>query len=212
VRVDARYLPALEVGGDFYEVSYLGNGRTAAVVGDVSGRGVSAALIMSRVSSDIRRAVRSGLDPSQVLENVNATLSDIESERFVTASCIALDSRHQTLTVANAGHVPLVVLRAGGEVFEFGSSSGTPLGVATCEYLDERVALRPRDIVLLMTDGLVDALEHQTDSTMTTLLHRIVESAPHDPEAINERILEAASDTWSSQLRDDVTLVALQLE
>jgi serine phosphatase RsbU (regulator of sigma subunit) len=211
VTVDAKYLPALDVGGDFYELAYLGDGKIGGAIGDVSGKGVSAALIMSRVSSDVRRALRSGVSPSTVLMNVNATLADVESETFVTASCIRLDARRRKLTVANAGHLPLVVRRAGGEVFSCGPASGTPLGLMPCDYTDDEVDLESKDIVLLMTDGLVEALDRPSDRMGGELLRRLLQSAPPDPKVINALILEAANEMKGSKPLDDVTLVALQL-
>jgi len=212
VKVDAQYLPALEVGGDFYGLSCLGDGRIGAAIGDVSGKGVSAALIMSRVSSDILRAVRRDLGPSRVLEKVGDALSELGSDRFVTAACLTLDPSRKSLVVANAGHMPLVVLRVDGEVFEFGQPSGPPLGILRCEYFEEHLDLQAGDIVLLMTDGLVDALDFPAGGSFTTFLQGIVESVPHEPKAVNERILEAASEGWDSHPGDDVTLVALQFE
>jgi serine phosphatase RsbU (regulator of sigma subunit) len=212
VKVDVRYHPALDVGGDFYDLTRLEDGRIGGAIGDVSGKGVSAALIMSRVSSDMGRAIRSGAGPSKVLDSVNATLTDVESETFVTASCITLDAQRHSLTVANAGHIPLMVRRANGEVFDFGPPSGTPLGMVPCQYVDEHVALQPLDIVLLMTDGLVEAFDRPSDRMGTMFLHRLVNSAPHDPKIINARILAAANEMQSAQPLDDVTLVALQVE
>jgi len=212
VKVDARYLPALDVGGDFYDLAYLGDGRIGGAIGDVSGKGMSAALIMSRVSSDLGRALRSGAGPSKVLEDINTTLTDVESETFVTASCISIDSWGHRMTVANAGHIPLMVRRVGGEILDFGPASGTPLGMFPCQYVDEHIDLRPLDIVLLMTDGLVEAFDAPTDRMGTRLLHGLVNSAPHDPKVINERILAVANEKMGSQPLDDVTLVALQLE
>jgi sigma-B regulation protein RsbU (phosphoserine phosphatase) len=212
VKVDAHYLPALDVGGDFYDLTHLGEGRVGGAIGDVSGKGVSAALIMSRVSADMGRAIRTGTGPSKVLETVNATLTDMDSETFVTASCIRLDARQPSLTVSSAGHLPLLVRRAGGEVFDFGRASGTPLGMLPCQYADERIELRQRDIVILMTDGLAEALDRPGASQGATRLHQIVNGAPHDPRIVNERILTAAHEMKGAEALDDVTLVALQIE
>jgi sigma-B regulation protein RsbU (phosphoserine phosphatase) len=212
VKADVQYLPALDVGGDFYEVSCLGDGRVVGAIGDVSGKGVSAALIMSRVSSDVRRGLRSGTAPSRVLQDVNEALSDIESDTFVTATCISIDTRLRTLTLSNAGHIPLIVRRDTGEVFDFGPASGTPLGVMPCEYADERLDLLPNDIILMMTDGLVDALDCPSDRSVSRRIHRLVADAPHDAASINAMILAAANDASGDRARDDVTLVALQLD
>jgi serine phosphatase RsbU (regulator of sigma subunit) len=213
VTVDAEYMPAFDVGGDFYEIVHLGGGKIGGAIGDVSGKGVSAALIMSRVSSDVRRALRSGVSPARVHSYVNAGLiKDIESESFVTASCIRLDAHTRKLTVSNAGHLPLIVRRANGDVFSFGEPSGTPLGMMECEYADQEIDLEPLDIVLLMTDGLVEALDRPSDRMGMELLLGLIKYAPHDPKLVNARILEAVNKMKGTKPLDDVTLVALQLQ
>lgn len=213
VSVDAEYLPAFDVGGDFYEIVDLGDGKIGGAVGDVSGKGVSAALIMSRVSSDVRRALRSGVSPARALKYVNGGLiKDIESETFVTSSCIRLDARTRKLTVANAGHLPLIIRRADGTVVTFGAPSGTPLGMMECDYTDEEIDLERLDIVLLMTDGLVEALDRPSDRMGMELLVGLIRYAPHDPKLVNARILEAVNKMKGTKPLDDVTLVALQLQ
>jgi serine phosphatase RsbU (regulator of sigma subunit) len=147
-----------------------------------------------------------------VLKNVNASLADVESEVFVTASCIRLDARSRKLTVANAGHIPLIVRRAAGEVFTFGPPSGTPLGMMPCDYTDDEITLEPLDIVLLMTDGLVEALDRPSDRMGMELLLGLIKYAPHDPKLVNARILEAVQKMHGTRSLDDVTLVALQLQ
>jgi serine phosphatase RsbU (regulator of sigma subunit) len=207
----SEYLPALDVGGDFYSLKYLGNGKVSVAIGDVSGNGVSAALVMSRVTSDIERALRSGSSPSTVLRDVNEGLSDLESERFVTASCIRLDTRSRKVTMANAGHLPLIVRRANGHAFTCGNASGMPLGMLPCEYEEEELALEPKDILLLVTDGLVEALDHPTGRNGMNVLLRLVQGGPHDPRLIHARIRAAVDRAREHQVLDDVTWVGLQL-
>ena len=212
VTAHAEYLPCFDVGGDFYDLAYLGNKQIAAVIGDVSGKGVSAALVMSHVSANFRRALRTSAPPSELLKAVNADISDEESEIFVTASCVRIDAERRRLTVANAGHIPLIVRRATGEVFTFAPPSGTPLGMLPCDYVDEELGLEPMDIVLLMTDGLVEALDRPSDRMGMQLLLGVVKYAPHDPKLISGRILAAVNKMKGTKLLDDVTMVALQLE
>jgi len=218
VTARADYLPAFEVGGDFYDLVYRDAdedgqfGEIGAVIGDVSGKGVSAALVMSRVSSDFRRALATSLGPAAILKEVNAGLADDESEIFVTAACLKLDPATRRARVANAGHLPLIVRRASGEVFTFGPPSGTPLGMMPCEYTDDDIELGPLDIVLLMTDGLVEALDRPSDRMGLQLLLGLIKYAPHDPRLIHTRILEAVNKMKGAKLLDDCTLVALQLE
>jgi sigma-B regulation protein RsbU (phosphoserine phosphatase) len=206
----AEYLPSLDVGGDFYDFVELGAGVVGAVVGDVSGKGVAAALVMSRVSSEFRRFHDGTRTPAQVLAAVNRSMVTEFGETFTTALCLAIDSRAGVLTVASAGHVPLIVRRAGGEVFTFGSASGTPLGMLPSEYANESLELNRGDIVLAMTDGLVEALDRPSDRMGTHLLLGLIKYAPHDPHAIIARSLEAVEKMKGQKSLDDVTVVALQ--
>jgi serine phosphatase RsbU (regulator of sigma subunit) len=81
-----------------------------------------------------------------------------------------------------------------------------------CQYVDEHLELQPLDIILLMTDGLVEALDRPSDRMGTERLFQIVSTAPHDTAIINARILATANESKSAQGPDDVTLVALQIE
>jgi serine phosphatase RsbU (regulator of sigma subunit) len=208
----AEYLPAFDVGGDFYDLAVLRDGRVAAVIGDVSGKGVTAALVMSRVSSECRRFMDTATQPSELLAQVNKSMMREDSEFFVTASCIMLDPATRTLRVASAGHVPLIIRRVTGEVFTFGAASSTPLGMLPTEYTTDELALEQGDIVLMMTDGLVEALDRPSDRMGMQLLLGLIKYAPHDPRAICERSLEAVNKMKGEKLLDDVTLVTLQLD
>lgn len=206
-----QYQPAFDVGGDFYTIEQLGDGAVGAAIGDVSGNGVSAALVMSRVVSEIERGLRSGNAPSKVLGGINETVAVIESELFVTASCIRLDTNSRKLTVANAGHLPMIVRRANGDVSICGGASGTPLGMIADSYEEEELHLELGDIVLLMTDGLLEAFDHPSGRMGMDMLMRLVRQAPHDAPLIDER-LRAVVDRARGRLPlDDVTWVQLQL-
>ncbi len=206
----AEYLPAFDVGGDFYTLKHLGDRTVGVAIGDVSGNGVSAALMMSRVASDIERAIVAGDSPSALLGKVNAGLTDRETEMYVTASCIRIDAAERTLTLSNAGHLPMIVRRASGEVFTCGGASGTPLGMLPCDYEEEELRLEAKDIVLLMTDGLLEALDHPSGHTGMKILMNLVHEAPHDPGLIHERIRVAVDRARSRHDLDDVTWVGLQ--
>lgn len=208
----AEYLPAFDVGGDFYDLARMSDGNIAAVIGDVSGKGVTAALVMSRVSSECRRFMDAAREPAELLAQVNRSMMREDSEFFVTASCVTIDPKTRKLRVASAGHVPLIMRRATGEVFTFGAASGTPLGMLPTEYIDDELALEPGDIVLMMTDGLVEALDRPSDRMGMQLLLGLIKYAPHDPRVIMERSLEAVNKMKGEKLLDDVTLVTLQLE
>src|SRR5262249_61175133 len=93
VRASAEYWPAYHVGGDYSDLVSVGDNRAIAVIGDVAGKGVPAALLMSRVSHDFRRLARAGLSPRELLTQLNASLFEQSTdEAFVTAECVSLDA------------------------------------------------------------------------------------------------------------------------
>jgi serine phosphatase RsbU (regulator of sigma subunit) len=211
ITAHAEYLPAFDVGGDFYCVKHVADRTISVAIGDVSGNGVSAALLMSRVQADMERSIGAGDAPAAVLGAANQRLTDVAKEMFVTAACIRVDADARRLQVANAGHLPIVLRRATGEVIVFGGASGVPLGVAACEYEEEEFFLERGDILLLMTDGLLEALDHPSGHRGLELLVDEVRGSPHDVQVVNERIRAAVDRARRAHPLDDVTWVALQL-
>jgi serine phosphatase RsbU (regulator of sigma subunit) len=206
----AHYAPAFHVGGDFYDVIPAGQGRVLATVGDVSGKGVSGALLMARTTSELRRISSIEHNPAQVLQQLDAALSgQICDDTFVTAACVCLDSERGLVTVANAGHVLPLVRRASGEVLTFGNPSGPPLAMmGGVHYADEMLRFDPGDILLLMTDGILDALHSDRDPLGIAALEALVRRMPPDIEDIRRRILAAVEER--AVRPDDVTLLAIE--
>lgn len=207
----AEYLPAFDVGGDFYGVKLVGPRTVVASIGDVSGNGVAAALLMSRVSADLERLVSAGASPASALSQVHAQLAPSVGDMFVTAACARIDVQRRRLTVANAGHLPMIIRRANDEVFTFGGASGVPLGMMPCAYAEDELLLDRGDIMLLLTDGLLEALDPPTGHRGMELLVDEVYAAGHDPAGINDRIRAAVARTRASHALDDVTWLNLQL-
>jgi serine phosphatase RsbU (regulator of sigma subunit) len=209
----AKNISCKEVGGDFYDVVDGDDGAVTAVIGDVSGKGVQAALLMSRVSSDFRRLPRGG-SAQGLLELLNqATCEHTPDDSFATAVVVRLDASRRTLTVANAGHVRPLVRRANGTVEEAGATSGLPLGMLPGQsYLQEECAVGPGDIVLLMTDAVVEALDQDQDRLGSEGLRRIIANAPADAGEIHRRILVAVEDSLGSRHADDLTLLAIEIQ
>ena len=213
LRVAAHYRPAFDVGGDFYDLVQHDGGGVSAVIGDVSGKGVAAALLMSRLSSDLRRFGPGAESPRTLLHELQRIIEiDAPADSFVTVACVRFDPEHGRAIVANAGHVPPIVRRANGQVAPFGRASGPPLGVTTSQfYADEEIALAPGDMVFLMTDGLVQALDRPGDHLGMRLLLSLIADAPRDLEAINQRILAAVERERLMGQVDDVTLLAIEV-
>ncbi len=154
------YEPAFHVGGDFYDFLWLDPHKLALVVGDVSGKAISGALFMARVTSEIRAAAPVESSPRRVLQRVNRALSEVaEDGMFTTMVYVVIDLAQNSLRFANAGHTtPL--LRRNGEVIalEYPEARTLPLGVEVkIEVGEAPVQLQPGDTLMLYTDGLIEA-------------------------------------------------------
>ena len=159
VDIAVHYEPAFHVGGDFYDFLWRDQQQLSIVVGDVSGKAISGALFMARVTSEIR-AVASLGSPARVIERVNRALAEIADDgMFVTLVYVTIDLRRNTIRFCNAGHTtPL--LRRGDEVLslEFDRARCMPVGVLPTLQCDEvEVPLIPGDVLLLYTDGIIEA-------------------------------------------------------
>jgi serine phosphatase RsbU (regulator of sigma subunit) len=154
------YRPAYSVGGDFYDVFWLNFDRIGVFVGDVSGKGVSAALLMARISSDLRLAAMAESEPARVLGHVNRiVLERKQPDIFVTGTYLTLDVKSHLITLANAGHLPpLIRRRSPGLLQRIEGGASTAIGIFDdAEYEQVQLALEPGDTMVLCTDGVLEA-------------------------------------------------------
>ncbi len=161
VEFATEYRPAFSVGGDFYDVFWLNYDRIGMFIGDVSGKGVSAALLMARISSDLRLAATAVMDPARAMEHVNRiVLERRQPDIFVTGVYLTLDIKTHELTIANAGHLPpLVRRRSDGVVQRIDGGAGTAIGIFDdAEYDQVNLSLEPGDTLVLCTDGVIEAV------------------------------------------------------
>lgn len=211
VKMHAIYQPAHGPGGDFYDVVTLDQGRFWAIMGDVSGHGVAAALLMSRISGEVRRLIRPSMAPNQLLAGLNEFLCSTDLDAFATAACVEVDQETRTLRVANAGHLPLIGRRRrNGEAWCFGQPSGAALGMVQGEtYGIETIQLEPGDMIVLVTDGVTEAIDPRCDADSKKLL-QLIASCNHDLGQVSQRIVGAAQagrhEPW-----DDMALLAMEL-
>lgn len=210
--IEAYYAPGgadLEhVGGDWYDAVATWGGGLALVVGDVMGRGVSAATAMIHVRAGIRGLLTVEPDPAALFEAADELIARDAPEQFVTAAAVLIDPDGRTLTVCNAGHVPLVLVRPDGtaELVEVGSSG--PLGVLTRLHREaEHFTLEPGTVVVLVTDGVVESRDHDIDEGIERLRRRLAELAGR-PLA---ELVAAAAALADDRHSDDVTVVAARL-
>jgi serine phosphatase RsbU (regulator of sigma subunit) len=149
-----------------------------------------------------------GAPPRTHLAEMNTALGEaLPDDCFTTAAAVRLDGPGRTITIANAGHVLPVIKRAAGGVMPIGRQAGTALGMLVGEtYPEQTFPMTPGDIVILMTDGVVEALDRDPRN-MWQLLDLIVQ-APHDVAAITHEILVAVERQLGVYRADDVTLLS----
>jgi sigma-B regulation protein RsbU (phosphoserine phosphatase) len=198
-------------GGDFYTLAVRGPGRIGVIIGDACGRGVDGAAQLARILPRVHQLALSEASPAELLRGLNRTVAaELSADRFVTAAAFELDLVAGTLTVANAGHVPAIVRRAKeGTVSVVGRPSGIPLGIVeSTTYIEEHCELARGDVVVLMTDGLLEAVEADLLS-MSTLL-RLLEGASESAASVHRVLLERCDECNIGKRADDLTLVALE--
>ena len=168
----SHYSPAgsLEAGGDFYDVIPLGGGRLAFFVGDVMGRGVQAAAAMAQMRSSVRALIAVDPDPSAVMTRLDAVFERYEMDQLVTMVYAVIDPERDVIILANAGHLPPVMLRDNGAVELFPLPEGLLLGAGSADRVAVTVPFGPRDAVLAFTDGMVERRDEDIDAGLTRLL------------------------------------------
>jgi serine phosphatase RsbU (regulator of sigma subunit)/anti-sigma regulatory factor (Ser/Thr protein kinase) len=210
-QIAAYYRPAREVGGDFYDVIPLPDGRIGFVVGDVTDKGVPAALVMSATRSVLRASAQRLIEPGQVLERVNDHLCpDMPEKMFVTCLYGVLNPENGHLRFANAGHDLPYVKTADG-IVEL-RARGMPLGLMPgMPYEEKEATLRPGDSVLLHSDGVVESHDPEREMFGFPRLKETMAGAPGGRQLI-DRVLRDLEDFTGSgaEQEDDITMLTLQ--
>lgn len=215
----AYYQAASEVGGDYYGFVPLPDGKLAIAVGDVSGKGIPAALLMARLSGDVRYALLTESDPAKVVTRLNNQFQEAGlTDRFITFSLAVLDMQTHRVEIVNAGHVPPLVRRAKtGEIEEVGAGdlNGLPLGVeADYPYQACATELEPGDCIFICSDGILDATSKSQDRFGVERLHKTLKASPAMPIEVGQRVLKAVQQhtVGSTDQFDDMTLVSFGRE
>ncbi|TPQ15642.1 SpoIIE family protein phosphatase [Streptomyces sporangiiformans] len=190
LRVASRYEPAqaaYEVGGDWYDVLPLDRDRTALVVGDVMGSGIDAAAAMGRLRTATAAFAELDLDPARVLQHLDTITSRLE-QYIATCVYAAYDPHRAECLIANAGHLPPVLVPYGRHPHLLDLPTGTPLGVGGVPFETTTLSLAPGDQLVLYTDGLVETREHPIDDRLDTLVH-LLDAADSPLEETCDRLL-----------------------
>jgi sigma-B regulation protein RsbU (phosphoserine phosphatase) len=213
----SHYEPALEVGGDYYDFIPVGGGRLAILVGDVAGKGVPAALLMAKLSSDARFCLLTESDPSEAVNKLNQQMFQHTSkmDRFVTLVAAVLDPEEHTVTLVNAGHPSPLLYRAAGNALDDAmptEAAGVPLGILEQQtYQACQVSLNAGDSLLLFTDGVSDSFNVRDRAFSTKgILEALRSSEAGSPQMAGARIVKALKQHSAGRSQhDDITLVCL---
>jgi serine phosphatase RsbU (regulator of sigma subunit) len=216
--IGARLDPSREVGGDYYDLFPLDGGRAAIHVGDVSGKGIPAALLVAMARYTLRaRATIAGMTPAEVIRETNALFrADLSEEMvmFVTACYAVLEPDPPRLVYASAGHHPPMIHRGNVVQVSTVERQAPPLGLAQGgEFRDRHVALAPGDLLAFYTDGVIEARNSHGDWFGLTGLERVLRvHVDRDPEAIATAVVDAVIAHMAGQpLADDTTVVILKV-
>ncbi|HVW33838.1 MAG TPA: SpoIIE family protein phosphatase, partial [Acidimicrobiia bacterium] len=206
--VAVRYSPAeapLEVGGDWYDALVLSDGRIGLVVGDCVGRGLRAATIMGQLRSACRALLLRSESPGETLAGLARFAEEADGAQCTTVVCAVVDAAAGTVTYSCAGHLPPVIVDAGGAHRLLEDGRSTPLGVAPgCDRPEATIPLSPGATLVLYTDGLVERRREHLDLGLERLCDAIAERCGAGPDEMADHLMDRLVPTGQS---DDVALV-----
>jgi serine phosphatase RsbU (regulator of sigma subunit)/pSer/pThr/pTyr-binding forkhead associated (FHA) protein len=210
------YASALEVGGDYFDFIPLSAQRLAITLGDVAGKSVPAAILMAKLSADVRSCLLTEADPAAAITKLNGMLyaNLRRTDRWITFTAALLDAARHAVTLVNAGHcAPLLYRRESNSVSEAiaNSDAGVPIGVEESpSYGSRQIQLQPGDCVLLFTDGVLDALNSQNQPfRLSGVYHSLQSGGPYTPQSLGERVVKAVEQHAAGHSQyDDITLVS----
>jgi serine phosphatase RsbU (regulator of sigma subunit) len=211
-RIATYYVPATEVGGDFYDILELEDGRLGLVVGDATGHGMPAALVMATTRGMLRAVIQSSELPGEVLARVNeALVAEISPSTFVTCFYGILDPKSGRFLYANAGQ-SLPRRRHNGQADEL-RARGMPLGLMPgMGYEENEAVLETGDAALFYSDGLIEAHDPKGEMFGVPRLRRLVAERAAEEGSLEDFLMEELSsfvgEGWEQE--DDITLVRLR--
>ncbi|MFS0697319.1 SpoIIE family protein phosphatase [Streptomyces nitrosporeus] len=208
LRVHSHYTPAVDahgVGGDWYDVVELPSGRTALVVGDVTGHGLPAAATMGRLRAVARTLMTLDIAPDRVLARLDLATRDLEDDQVATCLCAVYDPADHSYTIASAGHPPPLLVERDGTPRFLDVPVGAPLGAGVIPYDPLRLCVPEGGRLMLYTDGLVKT---RTDDIDTQLARLRAAVAAMPPGQIDDGALLGALRKGDARFDEAVLLVA----
>lgn len=200
-------IPCYEVGGDWFDYILLKDGKIGLVLADISGKGMSAALLMASTRSILRSAAIRESSPAKVLNEVNLVLiDDFPKTRFVTMIYAVLDTVNKTLTFANAGHHPPLISDASG-VRNLKFESALPLGIKDFKFSEYQIEIASGNRLLFYSDGISEAMDGSNEEFGVERLINLFASETSNVNSILDEVGKFSGDNPAS---DDMTLLMIK--
>ncbi len=226
IDIAATYRPAQMIGGDFYDVFDIGGGRIAAIIADVSGHGIPAALLMAICRTNFQQIARTSVNAADLLRSLDRTVAkSFTRGKFITIACALLDTQCNTLSIARGGHERPLLLTTHDEngheldtpKLEFIDTKGLAIGISNPEHFDSEITEISRpyfhdDVLVLYTDGLTEECnpdgEEFGSERLAAAVHRTRRGSAKE---INDAILREVSNfSGKSEFADDMTIVVIR--
>ncbi len=205
--------PAGEMSGDYCDITLLSDHQVALCIGDVSGKGLPAAFLMSNLQAAVKANEETNLTPSQLVTKVNRVVSQNVSEnKFITFFYGLVDTVNHRFTYTNAGHNAPLLMRRDGSVFAL-SQGGVILGILPgYQYAQGTIELEPGDQLLLYTDGISEAANADGEEFGEARLQQLLRTiSPRPALSALQQITQAVTEFHQSPERDDRTMIAMTL-
>ncbi|RKY34135.1 MAG: hypothetical protein DRP69_05555 [Candidatus Duberdicusella sinuisediminis] len=216
LKIATFFKPAKFVAGDLYDLIRLDEEKLGIFIGDVSGKGVPASLIMAQTVSLFRVFAKDKTSPSGVLTKLNKELAKVLEGRFVTAFYLVLDTKEKKIIGSSAGHSPVIYYNSQEKkVLELEFSSGPPLGISEfLEYEEEKFPLNPKGRFLLYTDGLTEAKNKKSEEFgLERVKEIILNYSDLDLQGLVDKLKEECFNFYRGMPQhDDITIILGEVE
>jgi len=212
LEIAATYIPCKEMSGDFYDIIPMKDGKWAFIMADVSGKSIPAAMLMSNFQASVRTIFQFSDNLAWIMENLNQMIMrQTSADRYITVFAAIYDSHSGVLDYVNAGHNPPFILKKSKE-FTLLNKGGIFLGAFPWEYEKTGLKLENDDLLVIYTDGLVEAMNEKEEEFELERLKQLVKANQHQKlSELKETIIEAVRDhVGSQQLEDDFTLMLIR--
>jgi sigma-B regulation protein RsbU (phosphoserine phosphatase) len=208
-----RSIPAREVGGDYFDFIKINDDMLAVCLGDISGKGMPAALLMANLQATLRGQMHFTLSVSECIGRSNKLLfQSTDTQKFATLFYGIINQEHMDLTYTNAGHDPPIMISSERKIIQL-ETGGTVLGfMEDYEYQEETVPFQMGDVLVINSDGVTDAQNGKEEEFGHSRLEEVIKSAKDkSAKEINTSVLEAVkSFTGDVPQTDDITLVVIK--